>query len=165
MVDDILHFLLEAVDACHGEDVGQAEEDDGDADEDGERDGGDIHVHDAADAENDADDAQKHKRPPVGEAHLLIVEARDENADAFDDDPNGEHKWERQGGAQKVEQEEATEENVEQGAQHTGAAVGDEGLRPEGEHQLGNTREEGQESQNPCRGDEGDVGVDDEVNA
>ena len=163
--DDFFDLLFEAVDTCNGEDVGQTEEDDGDADEDWERDGSGLHVHESEDTENDADDAQQQEDPPVGEAHLLIVEARDEDADAFDDHPDGEHQRQRHGGAQKVEQEEAAEEDVEQSGQHAGAAVRHESLCPKGKHQFGDTREQGQESQNPCRWNKRDIGVNDEVNA
>ena len=49
--------LLEAGHTCHGEDMGHTEEDDTDADERGERDGSDVHVSKAKDAEKDTDDA------------------------------------------------------------------------------------------------------------
>ena len=93
-IDRILDFLLEAVHTCYGKDMGQTEEDDADADERRERDGGDFHILKAEDAEHDTDDAQKQKRPPVLEAHFLVVEAQDYHANTLNDYPNGEHKRE-----------------------------------------------------------------------
>ena len=48
-------------------------------------------------------------------------------------------------------------EDVQQGAQHTGAAVGKERLCPQGEDQLCDSGDKGQASQHPGCGDEGDV--------
>lgn len=164
-LDLVFDGVLEAGHTCHGEDMGHTEEDDTDAEKRGERNGSDVHISKAKDAEEDTGDAQKQKHPPVGEGHFLVVEARDNDANTLDDHPNGEHKRERSSSAQKVEQEEATEEDVEQTHQQTGAAVRHKSLCLKGEYQFRNTRKKGHNAQNVCRWHKGDVGVDDEVDA
>jgi len=165
LVDSIVNSLFEFVHTHHGEDMSQTEEDDSDADEGRKRDGSDVDVLKAKDAKDNADDAQQQKSPPVLETHLLIVEAEDNHANAFDNHPKGEHERQRNGGAHNVEQEEQAEEDVEQSGQHTGATIEHESLCPKGENHLGNTGEERHNTQEPCCVHKSDVGFNDAVNA
>ena len=80
-------MLLETAHTNHGEDMGDTDEDDADADEGWKRDSGDIKILEAKEAKDGTGNAQQQKRPPVREAHFLVVETQDSDANAFDNNP------------------------------------------------------------------------------
>lgn len=126
--------LLEAADTGNGANVSKAIGDDAEADERSECHGRNVKIPEAEEAENGTGDTQNKKSPPVRESDFLVVEALDGDNHTFHHNPDGEYYRQGSGGPQNVEQEEAAEENVQQGAEHTGPAVGDELLGFQGEH-------------------------------
>ena len=162
---DSFHLLFEAVHTGDSQDVGKAQENDGQADERRKRHRSDVQVLEADEAQHGTGDAQDQDDPPLREADLLVVEALDGDDHTLDHDPEGEDHGKGHCGSQDVEQEEAAEENVEHGAQHPGAAVGQEGLRLEGKDHLGDTGDKGKAAENPRSGKEGDVGLADAKDA
>lgn len=125
--------------ANQGDDMGNTEDYEGNADETWKSRCGDVEMFHAEETEDDAADAQNQDNPPVGETTLFVVETLYGYADTLDNNPDGEQHGEGYGSSEQVEQDEAAEEDVNQCTQHTGAAVGQESLCPEGERHLHDT--------------------------
>ena len=152
---DPVHFFLELVDAAQGDEVGAADGDDADADEDGKRGGRDIGVLEPQDTHNGAANTQQQDAPPIGEADPLVVKALNGRGRALDDDPQGKDDRERNGDKNLISQQNATQDNLQDGREGTAAAVGQEAFRAESENQFGDTGKEGEDSDKPRQRKEG----------
>ena len=119
----LVNLMLETVDAHNGEDIGQAVGNDAQTDYRREDTSRDAEVAKAEEAQDGTADAQDEKRPPLREAHFPVIETLDGDDNALNDDPDCEDYRNGDGRPEDVEQEETTEEDVKQGAQHAGAAV------------------------------------------
>ena len=133
----------------------QAEEADGNTDERGERHGRSFKVAQAKVAEHDTGDTEQQDAPPAGEADLLVVKALDGNHNAVNEHPQDENHREGHRHEQIVGQEDKTDDNLQEGTEHTAAAVGQELLRAEGEDHLGETGNQRKASDYPRGGEEG----------
>lgn len=134
-VAELLHVLLDTVDSTESHKVGNAGGDDAQADNPGKGGSSDIRILESEESEYGSGDAKNEYAPPGGESGQLVIEALHGHDDAFNEYPRC--KYYRQGDRHEnvVRQEDDTDDNLKDGGQHTGAAVGKEGLRLESENE------------------------------
>ena len=154
-VPDAFHLVLKLLEAEQGQQIGCTKGDDANADERGERCCGHVGVAETEDTECCTGDAEDEDQPPVGEADLLVIETLNGNQHALEEHPHGEDDGQREGDEQVVAQEHQTEDDLQQGRQHPRAAVGQEMLRLEGEHHLGDAGKKREAADHPSGGEEG----------
>lgn len=99
-------------------------------------------------------DTKDHEDPPVLEAEFLVVKALNEKHDAFEHDPNSKDDGKRQSHSHGVAEEKDTDEDHQQGRQHTCTAVWEKFLRAQGEHEACDTRCKRETSENYRHGEE-----------
>ena len=122
--------VLNPLDAEEGDEVRHSIDDEGATEQRRERGARGFGILEGEKAQHRASDAKEHDAPPTLEAHLLVVERGNEEADAFKNDPEGEEERQRGGHKNAVGQEEHAEHDVDDTHQHTRAIVGQEVLRP-----------------------------------
>ena len=152
---ELFYPVLELLDTQQGDKIGSAHGNDAQADERGKGGGRNVRVPQAQDTQDNAADAQQQDAPPAGEANPLIVETVNHDDYALDGNPHS--KDDREGECQEniVGQEDNADDYFQDGRQGPRAAVGQEGLRAQGEHQLGDTGKQGEQADEPGRCEKG----------
>lgn len=162
---ELLHLILKTLDTAKGYNVSYADQQDSGADEGGKGDGGHVRIAEAQDTQDYTGDTKEEEGPPVRESHFLVVEAVDGHKNAFYDDPDYEDNRQRRGNEQVVAQEDDTDDNLKDGAEHAAGAVGEELLGLESEDELGDTRQQREAADGPGGCKEGCGGFADAHNA
>jgi len=158
-LSEFLHLFFKAVDTEKGNQVTHTYHQDSGADEGGESNSGDVRIAKAPDTQDYAGDAEQQESPPVRETDFLVVETVDSDKNAFYNDPDHKDNRQRSGNEEIVAQEDDTDDNLKDGAEHAAGAVGKELLRLESEDQLEDTGHKREATDGPCRSKESGCGL------
>ena len=150
-----LDTLFELSDAKESDQVGNTVGNDAQADKGREGLTGNNRIAEAEEAQDGTGNPEQEDAPPPAETDLLEIKGLDDEGNAFHHNPDGENDGKGNRYGTLVRQEEYAQENLQERRQHAGPAVGKETLCLECEDHGADTRNKGQQADEPCTGEEG----------